>query len=303
MSNDRVKVGIIGTGTMGTGHAEVLQSVPQAEIAAFCDIHAPTLADRAKRFGVMRTFADYRDLLKEDIQAVVIAVPNYLHKEISIAALEAGKHVLVEKPMAMNATEAAEMAQAAKRTGRFLTVGNCWRQNAQIRTVKEYIDSGFFGHIYHMRTVLIRRRGIPGMGGWFTTKAKSGGGPMIDLGVHWFDLAMFMSGNWKPTSVSAATYSKFGPRLRDYTFVEMWCTPDWEAGVFDVEDYSTGLVRFEGDATMVFDIVLGGQQPGPVLHRGPGRQGRCAGLRGRPHGHPDRGPRQGRRPDPQVPAG
>ena len=254
MSN-RVKVGIIGTGTIGTVHAEVLQAVPEAKIVAMCDIDSAKLADRAKRFGVTSTFADYHELLKSDVQAVVICTPNCLHKPMAIAALRAGKDVLVEKPMTMNTAEATEIVQVVKETGKLLNVGNCTRQNRQIQVVKEYIDSGFFGHIYHMRAVLIRRRGIPGLGGWFTTKAQSGGGPLIDCGVHWFDLAMYLSGYWKPTTVSASSVAKFGPRMRDYAFVDMWGPPKFEGGVFDVEDYSTGFVRFEGGATMVFDIA------------------------------------------------
>jgi predicted dehydrogenase len=105
-----------------------------------------------------------------------------------------------------------------------------------------------------MRAVMTRRRGIPGLGGWFTTKAMSGGGPMIDLGVHWFDISMWMSGLWNPTSVSARTFDVFGPRMKKYAYVDMWAGPPKLGGVFDVEDYSTGFVRFGKDATMSFEI-------------------------------------------------
>ena len=114
---------------------------------------------------------------------------------------------------------------------------------------------GVFGEIYHMRAVLIRRRGIPGLGGWFTTKAESGGGPLIDLGVHWFDLAMHVSGLWQPTSVSAMTYAKFGPRMKNYRYVSMWAGPPKLNGICDVEDYAVGMVRFGKKASMSFEIA------------------------------------------------
>ena len=106
-----------------------------------------------------------------------------------------------------------------------------------------------------MRAVMVRRRGIPGLGGWFTTKAQSGGGPMIDLGVHQFDMAMHLSGLWNPTAVSAKTYSKFGSKMADYTYVNMWAGPPKFGGVCDVEDYSPGFVRFGDKATLSFEIV------------------------------------------------
>jgi predicted dehydrogenase len=253
-----LKVGIIGTGTIGTVHSEAMQATGQAELVSFCDIDAKRLAEKAKRFGVKKTFEDYREFLKSDIEAGVVGVPNYLHKQMAIAALEAGKHVMLEKPMTMNAAEAAEVCAAVKKSGKVLSIGMCNRHRPESQVAKQYIDAGFFGNIYHLRTVLIRRRGIPGMGGWFTTKSQSGGGPMIDLGVHWFDLSMFLSGHWKPITVSANTYAKFGPKLKEYTYVDMWAEPDRITGVFDVEDYSTGYVRFEGGCSMVFDIVWAG---------------------------------------------
>ena len=99
---------------------------------------------------------------------------------------------------------------------------------------------------------------LPGLGGWFTTMAESGGGPMIDLGVHWFDISMWLSGLWNPTAVSAKTYAKFGPRMKDYKYVDMWAGPPKFDGVCDVEDYSTGMIRFGNDATLGFDISWAG---------------------------------------------
>lgn len=241
-------------GTIGKVHSDAFPATGEAEIAAICDIDEKKLSEHGKRLNVTNCFTDYHDLLKTDIQAVVVCVGNALHRDVAVLALKAGKHVLLEKPMAMNAAEAEEIAATAEKTGNVLQIAMVWRQNPAAKIVREYIENGDFGEIYHMRAVLIRRRGIPGLGGWFTTKAASGGGPMIDLGVHWFDLAMWLSNCWNPTGISAKTYARFGPKMRDYRYVGMWAGPPKFDGVFDVEDYSTGIVRFGSQATMSFEI-------------------------------------------------
>ncbi len=249
----QLKVGIIGLGAIGNIHADSYVQAG-AKIAAGCDIDKAKLTATADKYGVKKRFADYRDMLKTDIDAVSVCVPNVAHCEIALAAFKAGKHVLLEKPMAMNAAEGKRIVLSARKAGRVLQIGMVNRLKPQAQIVREYVEAGLLGEIYHMRAVLIRRRGIPGMGGWFTTKAKSGGGPMIDLGVHWFDLAMWLSGHWNPTSVIARTYAKFGPVMRDYKYVGMWAGPPRYNGIFDVEDYASGFVRFGNKATLSFDL-------------------------------------------------
>lgn len=249
-----MKIGIVGMGTIGNVHANAFQATGLTKIAAICDIDKHKLSDHGGKLGVEGRFTDYRDLLKTDVQAVVVAVGNKLHREVAIAALKAGKHVLLEKPMAMNAVEAEEMAAAAGETGNILQIGMVQRQTPAAGIVREYVARGDFGEIYHMRAVLIRQRGIPGLGGWFTTRSESGGGPIIDIGVHWFDLALWLSGCWNPTAVSAKTYAMFGPKMGEYHYVGMWAGPPKLDGVFDVEDYATGMVRFGKQATMTFEI-------------------------------------------------
>ena len=257
----KLRVGIIGIGAIGKIHADAYQAAGEVEIAAVCDVLKDHLTSEADRLGVKERFTDYRKLIEADIDAVSVCVGNVLHREIAVASLKAGKHTLLEKPMAMNPSEAQEIADAANGSKGILQIGMVRRQSPEAQVLRQYVESGELGDIYHMRTVLIRRRGIPGLGGWFTTRALSGGGPMIDLGVHWFDAAMWLSGLWNPTSVSAKTYAKFGPRMKDYRYVGMWAGPPKLDGVFDVEDYSTGFVRFgqKGengkDATMSFEIA------------------------------------------------
>jgi len=250
-----LKIGIVGVGTIGTMHAEAFRALGLADVQAICDVDRRKLASKGDKFGVKQRFADYRDLLKTPVEAVCICVPNAAHKQVAIASLKAGKHVFLEKPMAINAAQARQIAQAAARCRRVIQIGMVNRQAAAAQLLRRLIEEGQLGDIYHMRATLIRHRGVPGLGGWFTTKAQSGGGPMIDLGVHWFDLCMWLSGNWKPTAVSAKTYSKFGCKMGDYKYVSMWAGPPDYRGVCDVEDYSTGFVRFGAKATMSFEIA------------------------------------------------
>ena len=209
----KLKLGIVGMGAIGSVHAAAHQAVGDADVHAICDVDAGKLAESGDRFGVKNRFETYQELLASDVDAVMVCVGNTLHREVAIAALQAGKHVFLEKPMAMNADEAAEIAAAAAKADTILQMGMVWRCAPEVRVARQWVAEGLFGRVYHMRAVLVRRRGIPGLGGWFTTKAASGGGPMIDLGVHWFDAAMHISGLWKPTSVSAKTYAKFGARM------------------------------------------------------------------------------------------
>lgn len=255
MNKNKVKVGIVGLGAIGSIHADAYHAASGAEIAAICDISDTRLAEIGNKYNVKQRFKDYRDLLKTDLDAVSICVGNALHRKVAVAALKAGKHILLEKPMAMNAGEAAAIIAAGKKAKKIIQIGMVRRQAPEVKVVRDYVQKGLFGNIYHLRTVLIRRRGIPGLGGWFTTKSASGGGPLIDVGVHWFDAAMHISGLWKPTRVSAMNYAKFGRDMRNYRYVSMWAGPPNYDGVCDVEDYSVGLVRFGKKASMVFEIA------------------------------------------------
>jgi predicted dehydrogenase len=255
VADKKLRVGIVGMGAIGCVHADAYNNGGQAEVVALCDIDAQRLQERGQRFKVSNLFTDYHDLVRADLDAVSVCVPNAFHKDVAIAALKAGKNILLEKPMALNATQAAQIVAVGLKSKKVVQIGMCNRQGADAQVLKGYIDQGMLGNIYHVRAVLIRRRGVPGLGGWFTTKKLSGGGPIIDIGVHWFDLAMYLSGQWNPTRVAAQTYAKFGCKMRDYKYVGMWAGPPKFEGVCDVEDYATGFVRFAGKATMSFDIA------------------------------------------------
>jgi predicted dehydrogenase len=255
----KVRVGIIGMGSIGTVHAKALQTVPEAELTAICDALPDRLKEKGEAFKAQKQYADFRDMLRDcPLDAVFVCVGNWLHCDATVAALKAGAHVLCEKPMALNAAQAKRMVAAAREAGKVLQMGMVWRHKAEAQTVKDCIERGDLGEVYHIRVVLRRRRGIPGLGGWFTTKAQSGGGALIDIGVHFFDLVMWLTDQWRPTRVSAQTYAKFGARMKDYVYLSMWAGPPNYGGVFDVDDYATGLARFGAGCTMSFEVSWAG---------------------------------------------
>lgn len=252
----KTKIGIIGCGTIGSVHAEAYAKVPKAEVVALCDILPDRLKEKAERHNVGKTYEDYNDLLADpEIEAVSICVPNNMHAPIAIAALKAGKHVMLEKPMTINQEFAKDIIKARDESGKLLQMGMVYRQNPEAQAVKQQIEAGMLGEIYQIRVRLIRRRGIPGLGGWFTTKECSGGGGLIDIAVHFLDLVMWETGYWDPTRVSAKVYSKFGNPIEDYHYISMWAGPPKLDGTFNVDDYAAGFIRFGKKATLSFEVA------------------------------------------------
>ncbi len=246
--SEQIKVAVIGVG-MGKHHAECYQRCPRAELVALCDQDERRLAEVAGILGVERTFTDTEELFRlPGLQAVSVALPNFLHAPVTIAALNAGLHVMCEKPLAMNAGEAAEMVATARRVGRQLMVHFNTRFNETSRLIKHAVEDGDLGSLYFGRTLWHRNRGIPGLGGWFTRKDRSGGGALIDIGVHRLDLALWLMGFPKVRSVSASTYSHLGEQLGER-----------QGKSFDVDDLAAGFLRFENGASMTFEISWASQ--------------------------------------------
>jgi predicted dehydrogenase len=230
-------------------HIDAYKKAKDVELVAVADTNGAAAEQAAKTAGIPKSFSDPAELLRQaDVEAVSVCVPNAFHAGITIDALRAGKHVLCEKPPAMNAKEAEAMAEAAKKARKVLMYAFVNRFQAESQGLKKFIEAGDLGEIYHCAAQATRRRGIPGLGGWFTTKKMSGGGPLIDIGVHILDLSLWLMGFPKPVSVSAACYMKFGHK-KDYVYVSMWGTKV-PGGTFDVEDYASALVRFDGGATL-----------------------------------------------------
>ncbi|THF79129.1 Gfo/Idh/MocA family protein [Cohnella fermenti] len=249
----KLRIGIVGTGKIfENAHAPAWLSSPHVEVTAVSDVYRPAAETQAKRFGTDRVYTDYMEMLeREKLDAIDICAPNVLHSEIAVAALERGIHVFCEKPDAVDAAGAERMADAAARSGKLLMVMRNNRFSPQAQFLKRYIESGAMGDIYSARAVWLRRRGIPGRGGWFTTKAMSGGGPLIDLGVHMIDVAIWLMGSPKPVAVSGAAYTKFADSKLTSAAPRRGATA---GGVFDVEDLAAGFIRFDNGATMQIEF-------------------------------------------------
>ena len=238
----RPKLAVIGLG-MGSGLAAIAANSAKAELAALCDIDKKKLAHHCEKLGVEKGYTDYKKMLRElKPDMVIVALPNYLHAAVTIAALNAGAHVLCEKPMALNARQAEKMRDVARAKRKKLMINFSFRYTPQARALKEIVDSGALGDIYYAHTRWCRTRGIPGFGGWFGQKKLSGGGPLIDLGVHRIDLAMWLMGNPTPVSVCGSTYNMLGAAIAKKARKK-----------FDVEDLAVGMIRFDNGATMLVE--------------------------------------------------
>ena len=251
----KLKIGLIGAGSIATcAHMPAYANMDHVEVVAICDIKIEKAEALAEKYKVSQTFESYTDLLDiPGLDAVDICTPNYLHSKIAVAALEKGLHVFCEKPDAINAAEAENMQAAAEKSGKTLMVMRNNRYMEISKFLKKYIDDGKMGEIYAARCGWQRRRGIPGKGGWFTTKEQSGGGPLIDLGVHMIDLTMWFMGNPKPVSVSGCTYTKFADSdVSDSEHSDFGEKND--DGVFDVEDLAMGFIRFDNGACMQIEF-------------------------------------------------
>jgi len=236
---DKLRVGVIGVG-MGKGHVRGFNSHPQAEVVALADLNEERLKKVNEELQVPSIYTSTDEMLaKEKLDVVGIATPNKFHKPLTIAALEAGAHVLCEKPMAMNALEAQEMIDAAEKAGKRLMIDFSYRFIDRAQCMKNQVDAGILGDIYFGQTLWHRRRGIPGFGGWFGQKALSGGGPLIDLGVHRLDLALWLMGYPKPVWVMGSAYNHIATRLAKEQGKE-----------YDCEDLAAGMIKFDNGATL-----------------------------------------------------
>lgn len=239
----KLKVGVIGVGSISDNHILSYIANENCELYAFCDINEKTLKTKGERYSVTRLFMDKDEMLRAcpEIDIVSVCTWNCAHAECSIAALNAGKHVLCEKPMAMNAEEAEKMLEAAKRNNKLLMIGFVRRYGNDCSVIKDFVDTGDFGEIYYAKATYLRRAGAPG--GWFGEKQLSGGGPLIDLGVHVIDLARYVAGNPKPVSAYGATFHKLGNR--DHLKLTRRYNQNKEKDKFDVEDFATAMIRFD----------------------------------------------------------
>ncbi|MDD4518019.1 MAG: Gfo/Idh/MocA family oxidoreductase, partial [Limnochordia bacterium] len=200
----KIKVGIIGVGGIAqTAHIPSWRARKDAEIVAIADINEQKLKQVKEKFMVPHAFTDYREMLAMDeIDVVSVCTPNLTHGIISKDALKAGKHVLCEKPVAVTGKEAEDIAQTAKAVDRIFMGAFCRRFEAASQEMRRRIEQGELGNVYYAKAGYLRRSGIPGLGGWFTDKSRSGGGCMLDIGVHALDLTYWLMGAPEPVSVT-----------------------------------------------------------------------------------------------------
>ncbi len=248
----KLKIGIIGTGNIASAHLRSYQKNPNVEIYALCDLNEARVKSAAEKYGVTRTYTDMHEMLKlKELDAVSVCTWNSAHAPAAIAALEAGKHVLCEKPMATNAQDAEKMLAAAKKAGKLLMIGFVRRHGNECAILKRFVDSGYFGDIYYAKALYLRRNGNPG--GWFGDKSRSGGGPLIDLGVHFIDLIRYLMGNPMPVSVYGAAFHKLGNRPNILSQKAYRSAESGENDICDVEDLATAMIRFDNGAVLQVD--------------------------------------------------
>ena len=246
-----IRLGVIGCGGIAHAHAEAYQKLGErVEFVACCDIVEEKAKNYAERFGCKKYYTDCYTMLKDnELDAVSVCTWNSAHAECSIAALNAGCHVFCEKPMAMNTEEALAMKEAAEKNGKLLMIGFVRRHGSDAKMARQLIEDGELGEVYYAKATYLRRCGFPG--GWFGDKSRSGGGPLIDLGVHVIDLSRYIMGNVKPVTVFGATFNKIGARSEVLLGDDAWrsMTED-EKPIFTVEDLVTAMIRFENGAVL-----------------------------------------------------
>jgi predicted dehydrogenase len=238
VSTKKKRVGIIGAGWPGQQHARALGAIDGADLYACAEADAERAAEFAATFAPRKVYADYQELLQDrDVDAVVICLPNFLHFPATLAALEAGKHVLCEKPPTLNGPEMIVLREEASRRGLVYFFSRQFRFSPSMRRARDLITQDRLGQIYFAEATWVRSRGIPqGVGGWFTEKARSGGGALIDIGIHALDSAWFLMGTPRPISVSAAVFRNFDSLV--------------PSAAFDVEDAAFAFIRFANGAVV-----------------------------------------------------
>jgi len=251
---DKLRCAVIGTGGIGLDYLHSLQTCPRAAVVAIAETNPQRGREASVRHNIPRSYIDYRELLEQpDIDAVIVALPTHLHALVAIEALKARKHVLLEKPMAMNAKEAAKVIEVSRTMKRTLMIAQNLRFNKYTQAGRGILERGDLGELYHARCFWLRRAGIPRIGSWFTQKKLSGGGCFADVGVHLLDTCFHLFKEFDVATVSAQTHAKFGPR----GIGEM----DWGRSEidpkkpFDVEDYGVAMLRMKSGRSVVLEIA------------------------------------------------
>ena len=246
---DKINVGVIGAGFIGKSHLGAYKNTPEAELIAVADVDKGRANAAAEEFGVKNVFTDYEEMLKmPELEAVSVCLPNAFHAPASIAALEAGKHVLCEKPLTIDVASAEKMLEASQKSGKRLAMSLNFRHGGNAQMLKKVADAGELGKVYYGKGAMLRNNSIPR--GWFHRKEFAGGGPLLDLASHILDVTWWIMGKPKPVAAFGSTYAEFGPRGLG---MGTWGV-GYEEGPFDVEDLALGLIRFEDGQTLFVEV-------------------------------------------------
>ena len=250
-------IAVIGCGRIAQqAHFPALAQIENVYIKYACDLieeKAQKMKDTYENVGEVIT--DYKVALADpEVEMVYVLTPNYAHYTVTMDALHAGKHVFCEKPITINYALSCEMAEEANKLGLMLNIGVCNRFNKSVELLEEMNRNGEFGNIYHVYCSFRSFRSIPGLGGAFTTKSQSGGGVLIDWGVHFLDLILYILGGATLKTLTADAYCEMAKDMKSYKYESMWAedTADIENGTNDVDDYITGHIRTD-KATISFN--------------------------------------------------
>ena len=244
---EKMNIAVIGCGKIANdAHLGALPKIEGVQIKYAVDLIIERAQDACSKFGAIQALTDYKTALSDkEVEAVFILTPNYSHYTITMDALRAGKHVFCEKPITNNYALSKEMALEAEKQKKILNIGVCNRYHKSVELIREYVQNGKLGELYHIYCSFRNYRSIPGLGGAFTSKKESGGGVVIDWGIHFLDLILYITGD-KIRSVSANTYDRLGRDIPSYVFKDMWAGPPKLDGVFDVEEMASGFIRTSG---------------------------------------------------------
>lgn len=247
-----IRFGFVGAGQIAYFSVPRVRSHGEGEVVAVTDTNPERARELCVKCEVPHVCETATELFaREDVDVVYIAVPNKFHAALSIEAMRAGKHVLLEKPFAMNYAEAAEVVRVSEETGRVFSLGMNYRMGENVQRSRAVVETGMLGEIYHAKAYWYRRSGIPKLGTWFGNRELSGGGCLYDIGVHYLDMCLYLMDEFEPVSVSGATYTKFGNRGQGEG---NWGLSDRGEGRFDVDDFASAMIRLKSGASISLDV-------------------------------------------------
>jgi predicted dehydrogenase len=243
---------VIGTGSISDLHLSSYANNQHAVLYGVFDYSKERAEEKAKKYGVEKVYGTLEEVFQDsNVDAVSICTWNNTHAEIAIHALKCGKHVLVEKPLSMTVEEALKVEEAARQSDKTLQVGFVRRFATNTNVLKSFIDDGMLGDIYYAKASCLRRLGNPG--GWFADKERSGGGPLIDLGVHIIDICWYLMGRPKVKSISGNTYRQLGNR-GNIENLRFYKAADYDQSKNTVEDLANALITFENGSSLYVDV-------------------------------------------------